>query len=886
MSNRFLPLYNQYRVEMKSLDFLLKAKHSYPKDILSLNKENWSVHTENVTVTNEANSLYVDHTMSKRDSFYIAYLEENTNFSTGPMYDCQLEPDQKYLVNFNGLTDEHVKIDLFVISYKNQKKVNIQSVHLNRSQTIETEKDADSFRIAIRFIGKGSSVIQQVQFVELNKILETVSPSVQPKKEPINLEEYKWQHVINSNEMFNEKWFVPKAKNTAKVTFSSNCIHADFDFEENEYQYISYREQNINFSQKSMKFPIEVNSEYRYEATVKGNKQDTAGVHFFLIFYAEKGTKEQVEVLNLNETKSIQLDSSVVSCRLAVKFFGKGFAEIEEIEIKRKRENNFLSHTHLRQLGFDIPKKLKDVKLAVICDDFTMQCLKPECDLITFGPDDWKAQFTIKRPHALFVESAWHGNGGRWTRKVAKGNGKSNLDLFELINWCKENEIPTIFWNKEDPVHFNAFVDIAKHFDYIFTTDQNSVENYQKRANHKKVAALPFAAQPSIHNPVELYKRENGISFAGSYYAVKYLERQRDMNMLLESAAHYNLTIYDRNYGKNLIEFYFPEHLRQYTTNSLKPSEIDKAYKGYKVALNVNSVVDSPTMFSRRVFECLASNTPVVSTYSTGIKNIFKDIVFMGTTEQEFEKEFDKLLHDEAYYRRRAHQGLRNVLQHHTYENRLEYVFNQAGFDLEATSVMIHVYSLVENSSEMRRVLDMFAEQSYDYKKLTFIQTKPFAYEQLKADLEKMNAVCVTEDEFKHLSLQDKTGYVAYFDSSNFYGEHYLVDLALATKYTTSEAIGKGSYYTFENQQFTLSYADKRHVYTNELNIDACMLKSEVLREVSMNELVELFRLKGSVDFLFAKGYRLFSIDSYNFVRNLKKVPKQAKKQLHDLVNI
>lgn len=135
------------------------------------------------------------------------------------MYDCQLEHDQKYLVNFNGLTDEHVKIDLFVISYKNQKKVNIQSVHLNRSQTIETEKDADAFRIAIRFIGKGSSVIQQVQFVELNEILETVSPSVQPKKEPINLEEYKWQHVVNSNEMFNEKWFVPEAKIQQKSGF-------------------------------------------------------------------------------------------------------------------------------------------------------------------------------------------------------------------------------------------------------------------------------------------------------------------------------------------------------------------------------------------------------------------------------------------------------------------------------------------------------------------------------------------------------------------------------------------------------------------------------------------------------------------------------------------
>ena len=37
------------------------------------------------------------------------------------------------------------------------------------------------------------------------------------------------------------------------------------------------------------------------------------------------------------------------------------------------------------------------------------------------------------------------------------------------------------------------------------------------------------------------------------------------------------------------------------------------AYKMYKVFLNVNSVIDSPTMCARRVFELSACSTPVVS---------------------------------------------------------------------------------------------------------------------------------------------------------------------------------------------------------------------------------------------------------------------------------
>ena len=45
------------------------------------------------------------------------------------------------------------------------------------------------------------------------------------------------------------------------------------------------------------------------------------------------------------------------------------------------------------------------------------------------------------------------------------------------------------------------------------------------------------------------------------------------------------------------------------------------AYRAHKVMLNVNSVVDSPTMLARRVFEILASGTPVVSTRSAAVEH-------------------------------------------------------------------------------------------------------------------------------------------------------------------------------------------------------------------------------------------------------------------------
>ena len=48
------------------------------------------------------------------------------------------------------------------------------------------------------------------------------------------------------------------------------------------------------------------------------------------------------------------------------------------------------------------------------------------------------------------------------------------------------------------------------------------------------------------------------------------------------------------------------------------------AYKGYKVFLNVNSVVDSPSMCARRIFEINAAGTPVVTTPSAAVDGVLR----------------------------------------------------------------------------------------------------------------------------------------------------------------------------------------------------------------------------------------------------------------------
>ncbi|BDZ42873.1 hypothetical protein GCM10025865_21720 [Paraoerskovia sediminicola] len=52
---------------------------------------------------------------------------------------------------------------------------------------------------------------------------------------------------------------------------------------------------------------------------------------------------------------------------------------------------------------------------------------------------------------------------------------RASTELRGITRWCRENDVPTVFWNKEDPVHFDLFVATAALFDVVFTTDVDSI---------------------------------------------------------------------------------------------------------------------------------------------------------------------------------------------------------------------------------------------------------------------------------------------------------------------------------------------------------------------------------------------------------------------------
>ncbi|MBB4865100.1 hypothetical protein HNP46_003976 [Pseudomonas nitritireducens] len=430
----------------------------------------------------------------------------------------------------------------------------------------------------------------------------------------------------------------------------------------------------------------------------------------------------------------------------------------------------------------EYPENDKPYVIGVM-DEFTTGCFEQEVNLIQPRPDNWYALAEKYKPAMFFIESAWKGNQGSWQYRVGEYSNKPGQEIAFMSQYARDKGIPMVFWNKEDPVHHDKFMCSAKLADHIFTTDENMRGSYRRRTGNSNVHALPFAAQPKLHQPAPLEGRLARSCFAGSWYGDRHANRGRAMRWLLQAANRHGLDIYDRNHGTGL--FPFPEEYQAGIKGSLPYKRLCAEYSRYRVFLNVNSVTDSPTMFSRRVFELMACGTPVVSTYAKGIEDLFEsDAVWMVSSEQEAEEAIHTLLTDDREWRRRSLLGIREVFSRHTYAHRINSVFGHVGLPPVTTiDPNILLIARVSSEAELYSVTKLCEQQVY--------QNYTIAIEcHGAADLFDLpvpaEVVLVQPGYFASAEFESRA---VTYDASGWlsphagYGRHYLRDLANAMRY-------------------------------------------------------------------------------------------------------
>ena len=422
-----------------------------------------------------------------------------------------------------------------------------------------------------------------------------------------------------------------------------------------------------------------------------------------------------------------------------------------------------------------------------IMDEFTAGCFGQELNLIQPRPDNWYALAEKYPPIMFFVESAWKGNSGSWQFRVADYSNKPGQEVAHICEYARQKGIPTLFLNKEDPVHHEKFMCSARLVDHIFTTDANMAPSYVARTGNQNVHALPFAAQPALHKPAPLEGRIPRSCFAGSWYGNRHAERGHAMGWLLQAANRHGLDIFDRNFGTG--NFPFPDEFGDGIRGSLPYSELCAEYRHYRVFLNVNSVTDSPTMFSRRVFELMACGTPQVSTWARGIEELFEsDAVWLVRNEAEAEEAIQTLLSDAVEWRRRSLAGIREVFARHTYAHRLNEIFQHMGLDQHIpTDPRILLLATATDARELATLNSVAETQSY--RNFRFGLICPGDLTSTAGTLNRNITLLSQAEATNWTAAQTEAVTLAGWMSADYgYGPHYLRDLVNASLYAPEAA--------------------------------------------------------------------------------------------------
>jgi len=497
------------------------------------------------------------------------------------------------------------------------------------------------------------------------------------------------------------------------------------------------------------------------------------------------------------------------------------------------------------------------LKVAGVMDEFTFQSYHPECNLHQLEPEGISEQLNRFSPDFVFIESAWRGKDGLWKTKV------SNLgsELYEVIEWCRLNSVPTMLWNKEDPVHFSTFLPIACVVDYVFTTDIDCIPKYKGAVGHDRVYLLPFAAQPEIHNPIEQYQRQDKFCFAGSYY-LRYPERQRDFASIVDTVTKFKpLDIYDRNFENPHPHYTFPDKYKEYILGFLPFSQIDKAYKGYNFGINMNTIKQSQTMFARRVYELLASNTAVISNFSRGVRSAFGDLVICSDEVNEIYQRLKNICKDDITFRKFRLLGLRKVMQEHTYKHRFELITSiLSNKQYTSNNKQVFVVAFPESYAEEEQVYMSYNKQLYQNKQLVMLpQYTTNKVRQLKNVL-----YFNSEDELTNFAdkLLDNNAFVAIFHPNDFYGDSYLTDSLLAFNYTKATVIGKFSFFVNSDNGIELKNNGGQYKPCDKLPVRASMFK------VTSNTLGWLKQNSTALKDMIVEDGKMYAIDEFNYCFN------------------
>ena len=162
------------------------------------------------------------------------------------------------------------------------------------------------------------------------------------------------------------------------------------------------------------------------------------------------------------------------------------------------------------------------------------------------------------------------------------------------------------------------------------------------------------------------------IAYAGRYYGTKkhtaFHKRGERLNELLDISTKSGLTIYDRQKKYWFQTGSFPKQYRAFVKKALPYKILQKHYQQHAFWLNVDTITDSPTMCSRRLYEVQAAGSVILSYPSKGLEQFAASIKV--TSGSEFNDIIKTLTDSKHAYLEQVRRQVCDIFLNHSHMSR------------------------------------------------------------------------------------------------------------------------------------------------------------------------------------------------------------------------
>jgi hypothetical protein len=443
-----------------------------------------------------------------------------------------------------------------------------------------------------------------------------------------------------------------------------------------------------------------------------------------------------------------------------------------------------------------------NLRIACILSSRMLTCFDLEAKMIPLDANNWKKNLEINKPDFLLVQSCLEKND-YWKEYISKLDGPSS-QIIELVGYCNDRNIPTVFWDIEDHIHLQLFLKTAALFDHIFAADPQNVEAYHKLLN-KRTTLLGPAVQPALHNPLRLLNsRYSGFTYLYDGWAdlIEYSDSSDYLMPLFEDGLH----IVESRYLMRANKLNDLPEYRKNILGCLSYKKLLSALRHYKVLILSDQSLSSPMQRSWKAIESMACGCDVLQC-GERMLSMPCDIPMNLSDKQQLKYNALKMLENEIEFLRKIQTKRRKIYSSHTFAHRIATICKTIGIEHDWEQYpLVSVIVPTKRTGLLDACIKNFKSQHYPQKELIIIINNS------NVDMDYVNSVVRDEPNIEVINIHQernvglcmnygiahaKGKYWFKMDDDDIYGENYLIDMVQLAECADFNIIGKPSAFIF-----------------------------------------------------------------------------------------